>query len=81
MQSEQEFNVFEQSVTFALDDSGNLTPLNDEDTDPFDLRQTRPKATLSRVLTNVIILQDFVLELTAIMQVRAGLFDGDVSFC
>lgn len=81
VESEQEFNVFEQSVTFALDESGSLTPLDHENTDPFDLRQDHPKATLSRVLTNVIILQDFVLELAAIMQVRAGLFDGDISFC
>lgn len=55
------------------------------DIDPFEGREEEededaPKATLSRVLTNVIILQEFILELAAIMQVRAGLFDGDVSF-
>lgn len=81
VQPEQEFNVFEQSVTFALDESGSLTPLDHENTDPFDVNQDHPKATLSRVLTNVIILQDFTLELAAIMQVRAGLFDGDISYC
>lgn len=79
-EAEQEFNVFEQNVTFALDECGGLTPIGSEQ-DPFELREDQPKATLSRVLTNVIILQDFVLELAAIMQVRAGLCDGDVAFC
>ena len=37
------------------------------------------EVTLSHVLTNVIILQEFVLELAAIVQVRASLF-GEVSF-
>ncbi|KAL9102418.1 MAG: hypothetical protein Q9163_002439 [Psora crenata] len=37
------------------------------------------EVTLSHILTNVIILQEFVLELAAIVQVRASLF-GEVSF-
>ena len=37
------------------------------------------EVTLSQILTNVIILQEFVLELVAIVQVRASLF-GEVSF-
>lgn len=80
------FNVFERSITFSLDGEGCLTPSSLRgDIDPFEGREEEededaPKATLSRVLTNVIILQEFILELAAIMQVRAGLFDGDVSF-
>jgi hypothetical protein len=67
-----EFNVFDRSVTFSEDDSNTAYE---------DLNGDLPKATLSRVLTNVVILQDFILELSAIMQVRAGLFDDDVTFC
>lgn len=35
--------------------------------------------TVSHVLTNVIVLQEFLLELAALVQVRAGLF-GEVRF-
>ena len=37
------------------------------------------ETTLSHLLTNIIILQEFVLELAAIIQVRAGLF-GEIDF-
>ena len=37
------------------------------------------EVTLSHILTNVIILQEFILELAAIVQVRASLF-GEVKF-
>jgi len=76
------FNVFEQYITFGLEQRETMTPaLRQQDIDPFDNIAENPhKTTLSRVLTNVILLQNFILELSAIMQVRAGLFDGDVSF-
>lgn len=38
-----------------------------------------PEVSLGHVLTNVVILQEFVLELAAVVEVRAGLFD-DVRF-
>lgn len=38
------------------------------------------EASLTHVLTNVVILQEFILELAAIIHVRAGLLDGEVSF-
>jgi len=77
-----EFNVFEQYITFGLEHNHTMSPaFRQQDVDPFDdIAEDRHKTTLSRVLTNVILLQNFVLELSAIMQVRAGLFDGDVSF-
>jgi len=37
------------------------------------------EASLSHVLTNVVVLQEFVLEMAAVMQVRASLF-GEVKF-
>lgn len=37
------------------------------------------EVTLSHLLTNVIILQEFMLELVAIVQVRASLF-GEINF-
>jgi hypothetical protein len=77
-----EFNVFEQYITFGLGQNHTtMLTLQDHDIDPFDdIAGDQHKTTLSRVLTNVILLQNFILELSAIMQVRAGLFDGDVSF-
>lgn len=45
----------------------------DEEND--DIRE----ASLLHIITNVVILQDFVLELVALMQVRASLF-GEVKF-
>ena len=77
-----EFNVFEQYITFGSEGNHTMsTALRPQDVDPFDdIAEDQHKTTLSRVLTNVILLQNFILELSAIMQVRAGLFDGDVSF-
>jgi len=77
-----EFNVFEQYITFGLEHNHTMpSALRQQDVDPFDdIAEDQHRTTLSRVLTNVILLQNFILELSAIMQVRAGLFDGDVSF-
>jgi hypothetical protein len=36
---------------------------------------TEPTASVSHIITNVIVLQSFLLELTSLMQVRAGLFE------
>lgn len=41
----------------------------------IDSREETKEISLSHLLTNVIILQDFILELAAIIQVRASLFD------
>lgn len=48
----------------------------EDDTDAGEYRE----ASLTHVLTNAVILQEFVLELAAIIHVRAGLLDGEVSF-
>ena len=53
--------------------SGAVTP-SDQGVDTPD-----PTASLSHILTNAIILQEFVLEMAALVQVRAGLF-GEVDF-
>jgi hypothetical protein len=44
-----------------------------------DVASARREASLSHILTNVVILQEFVLELVAVMQVRASMF-GEVIF-
>jgi hypothetical protein len=49
-----------------------------KDNSAEDLTEKR-EASLSHILTNVVILQEFVLELVAIMQVRASMF-GEVKF-
>ncbi|KAG9236992.1 Retinoic acid induced 16-like protein-domain-containing protein [Amylocarpus encephaloides] len=50
-----------------------------QDADPIEERRMRKEVTISHVLTNVLILQEFVLEIAALVQVRAGLF-GEVRF-
>ncbi|EXJ62136.1 hypothetical protein A1O7_02569 [Cladophialophora yegresii CBS 114405] len=53
------------------DDSGSATPVGARDENG-----ARGQVTLSHVLTNAIILQEFILELTAIIQLRATFFNG-----
>lgn len=45
-----------------------------------DISDTAMEVSLTHVLTNAVILQEFVLELAAIMHVRAGLLDGEIKF-
>lgn len=54
-------------------DSGTATPIS------RDGREPRTQATLNHVLTNAVILQEFILEIAAIVQLRATFFD-EVSF-
>jgi len=49
-----------------------------EDEDADDEKEEEKTVSVSHILTNVIILQEFLLELAALVQVRAGLF-GEVS--
>lgn len=48
---------------FSIMTAGPITPLEER------------KVTISHVLTNVVVLQSFLFELAALVQVRAGLFD------
>lgn len=66
----------------AKDDAPQVTDPNEsitsEDRERDDSQDTPPeekKATISHILTNVIVLQSFLFELAALVQVRAGLFD------
>jgi hypothetical protein len=52
------------------DDVDDTTPGAEQDGDEDDVRE----ASLLHVITNVVILQEFVLELVALMQIRASLF-------
>jgi len=60
------------------EDSSPKTGLRDDQKDSQD-PQGKKTASVSHVLTNVIVLQEFLLELAALVQVRAGLF-GEVQF-
>jgi hypothetical protein len=53
------------------DDGDGTTPVVDEEGEQDDIRE----ASLLHVITNVVILQEFVLELVALMQIRASLFN------
>jgi hypothetical protein len=62
------------------DDTSNPPPkLQQPGDDSADDSPAEREASLSHILTNVVILQEFVLELVAIMQVRASMF-GEVKF-
>jgi hypothetical protein len=54
-------------------------PDNEPEQDEPDGDQETRSASLGHVLTNAIVLQEFVLEVTAIMQIRASMF-GEVVF-
>jgi hypothetical protein len=53
------------------DDFDETTPVVDEEGEQDDIRE----ASLLHVITNVVILQEFVLELVALIQIRASLFN------
>lgn len=53
--------------------------LDDKEEEQKDKKRTDKLVSVSHVLTNVIVLQEFLLELAALVQVRAGLF-GEVRF-
>ena len=55
--------------------SDAITSANSETEDEDDIRE----ASLSHIITNVVILQEFVLEMVALLQVRASLF-SEVKF-
>jgi hypothetical protein len=58
------------SIPFRGEDpSGTATPTSIDETQP------RHMASLSHILTNAIILQEFILEIAAIVQLRATFFD------
>ncbi|CBX97502.1 hypothetical protein LEMA_P106330.1 [Plenodomus lingam JN3] len=57
---------------------GHVHDNNDDDEADYDDADTQ-EASLMHIITNVVVLQDFVLELVALVQVRASLF-GEVRF-
>lgn len=57
---------------------GHVHDNNDDDEADYDDADTK-EASLMHIITNVVVLQDFVLELVALVQVRASLF-GEVRF-
>ncbi|POS80583.1 hypothetical protein DHEL01_v201004 [Diaporthe helianthi] len=52
----------------------------DGDIDETHTPPEEKKVSVSHVLTNIIILQSFLFELAALVQVRAGIFDDEVKF-
>jgi hypothetical protein len=50
-------------------------PQSSEETPPSEDTKDAPVATLGHVLTNVVILYEFILELSAVVQVRGSLFE------
>jgi hypothetical protein len=57
------------------DDVDDTKPVGDEEEEQDDIRE----ASLLHVITNVVILQEFILELVALMQIRASLF-GEIKY-
>lgn len=63
----------------ASQDGEGGTEENGEEDSAEKVVEEQTQASVSHVLTNVIVLQEFLLELAALVQVRAGLF-GEVRF-
>lgn len=59
--------------------SGDDPERDDESSDDAEEQAERREASLGHILTNAVILQEFILELVAVMQVRASMF-GEVRF-
>lgn len=73
-----ETEVFERRITFPL---RIRVPNECQDENVNAEEQTPEKeASLNHVLTNVVILQEFVLEVAALIHARASLVDGEVKF-
>ena len=67
-------DVLMQTITFPVGKADGSLPSTDED-------MGERKASLNHVLTNVVLLQEFVLELVAVLQVRAAfLGEKEVKF-
>ena len=73
--------IFDRRLRFPVHERNNSTvsDFNGADTDDEDDQGYR-EASLTHVLTNVVILQEFILELAAIIHVRAGLLANEVDF-
>lgn len=66
-----------QVITFPKRHSSTSAIEDDEDSDGEDEEKAPARtASLNHVLTNIVILQEFILELVAVLQVRAAVL-GD----
>ncbi|RDW59811.1 hypothetical protein BP6252_12898 [Coleophoma cylindrospora] len=65
--------------TAQKESESNVEPTGDDQTSDGETQIEPTLASVSHVLTNVIMLQEFLLELAALIQVRAGLF-GEIKF-
>jgi len=70
---DNEAAVLQQKVRFPLGQVPGLDATGEEAA--LSVGDRGEEATLSHVLTNVVILQNFILELVAVMQLRASLFE------
>ena len=83
--------VFERRIKFPIEMESQVRRATSEQGEDNSHQQTDheqeneqgkegSQATLNHVLTNIVILQEFILELAAITQVRASLVDGEIGF-
>jgi len=65
----------EPKIATPQRETRNLDTPEPETPQPREARENTTTVSVSHVVTNVIILQSFLFELAALIQVRAGLFD------
>ena len=63
----------------AEHEDGTETSTKSAETEKTEHEETR-EASLTHVLTNIVILQEFILELMALIHVRCSLLDGEIKF-
>lgn len=64
----------------GVDPQNESAPAADDDKEDAPTPPEEKKVSVSHVLTNIIVLQSFLFELAALVQVRAGIFDDEVRF-
>lgn len=77
--------IFERRIQFPLDlnDNAVVAKAKDHNKGEAALKSdghAKKEASLNHILTNIVILQDFVLEIAALIQVRSTLVDGEIKF-
>lgn len=78
--AQEQEEIFDRRLRFPLHERDDTAPAQAATDVHANENKDFREASLTHVLTNVVILQEFILELAAIMHVRAGLLDGEVSF-
>ena len=72
---DNEAEILRQKIQFPLKDTASVAGTGGDNVESVVAEDAVRSVTLSHVLTNVVVLQNFIVELVALMQLRATLFE------